>query len=257
MIQFREVNPENAGELGIFCVKNQKSEGFKAKLTWIKERHKEGWRMQQAFSEEGQPLGFIEYMPGELAWRPVEAPCYTFIQCMMVYGTEHRGRNIASSLLGLCEEESIEAGKEGLCCMASSGTWMAHRGIFEKNGFVCSASKDRFDLMVKPLKPFSHLPRMLDWEKALPRYSGWNLIYSDQCPWHEKSVKDIFNAALDLSIVMKIEKLETSQQARNAPSGFGAFSLVRDGRLLADHYISKTRFLNIVKEEAKKGYPVL
>jgi hypothetical protein len=45
--------------------------------------------------------------------------------------------------------------------------------------------------------------------------------------------------------VIKIDYLE----AQNGPSGFGTFSLLYNGKLLADHYISKTRFISIVKKE--------
>jgi hypothetical protein len=35
------------------------------------------------------------------------------------------------------------------------------------------------------------------------------------------------------------------------PSGFGVFALVKDGKLLEDHYLSKRRFETIIKKELK------
>lgn len=35
--------------------------------------------------------------------------------------------------------------------------------------------------------------------------------------------------------------------AQSAPSGFGVFALLKDGQLLEGHYISKTRFKNILQ----------
>lgn len=59
----------------------------------------------------------------------------------------------------------------------------------------------------------------------------------------------LLNTAMDYDIDLKITKLETAQEAKNAPSGYGVFSLLHDGKLLEDHYLSATRFRNILKKE--------
>jgi hypothetical protein len=51
---------------------------------------------------------------------------------------------------------------------------------------------------------------------------------------------------------LKIKIALDSEGKQLAPSGFGTFSLLKDGKLLEDHYISRTRFENILKKEAKK-----
>jgi hypothetical protein len=47
----------------------------------------------------------------------------------------------------------------------------------------------------------------------------------------------------------KPPKLQCAPEAQRAPSGFGVFALVKDGKLLEDHYISETRFKTILKKE--------
>jgi len=86
-------------------------------------------------------------------------------------------------------------------------------------------------------------------EKQQKEYKGWNLIYSDQCPWHTKSVSDLIEVALENNIHLTVKKLKNSNEAKNSPSGFGVFCLIKDGKLIDDHYLSKTRFKNILKEE--------
>ncbi|WP_282134916.1 hypothetical protein [Seonamhaeicola maritimus] len=56
---------------------------------------------------------------------------------------------------------------------------------------------------------------------------------------------------MDYGIDLKVSKINTVEEAKNAPSGFGVFNLLRDGRLLEDHYISGTRFRNILEKELK------
>jgi hypothetical protein len=48
---------------------------------------------------------------------------------------------------------------------------------------------------------------------------------------------------------MDVVELKTPEQAREAPSIYAVLNLVNDGKLLADHYISNTRFLNILNKE--------
>jgi hypothetical protein len=48
---------------------------------------------------------------------------------------------------------------------------------------------------------------------------------------------------------LQTTKIESAEKAQHAPSGFGVFALVKDGKLLEDHYISETRFKTILKKE--------
>lgn len=108
---------------------------------------------------------------------------------------------------------------------------------------------ERFELMYKLLKDKNPVPVFIDWRKNISKYSGWNLIYSDQCPWHDKSVYELSKIADQERIKLKVTKIEKPNMAQNAPSGFGTFSLINNGKLLGDHYLSGTRFRNILKEE--------
>jgi hypothetical protein len=47
---------------------------------------------------------------------------------------------------------------------------------------------------------------------------------------------------------LKITELKTPKQAQEAPSVYSVFTLIKDGKILADHYISSTRFRNILKK---------
>jgi len=46
--------------------------------------------------------------------------------------------------------------------------------------------------------------------------------------------------------------LNSAREAQNAPSYYGVFNLVWNGRLLSDHYVSKGRFKNILRKELLK-----
>ena len=104
--------------------------------------------------------------------------------------------------------------------------------------------------MIKNLKK-GPLPKFKDWKKQLSKYEGLNIIYSNQCPWVARSIKDLREIAEEKGLNLKITELKTAKHAQNAPSIYATFNLVYNGKLLIDHYISTRRFLNIINKEIK------
>lgn len=251
-ITILEVTPANVSEIGLFCIKDKKSPGYTSKMDWFKSAINKGIKIRIATDKQNKQLGFIEYLPSELAWRPIEATNYLFVQCIALMVKEARQNGIGSALLNYCEMDARKNNKSGVCAMSSNGVWMANRTLFEKNRYREVDKLGRFELMSLTFDDKFPQPHFIDWTKQQTGYKGWNLVYSDQCPWHQKSIADLVQAALDFGIEMKVTKLSTPLEARNAPSGFGTFSLLKDGKLLEDHYISRTRFENIVKQEMGK-----
>jgi hypothetical protein len=93
-----DVTADNFEETGFFCLMSRrKSEGYQRKLRWLHERFDEGLRIKMLDLSEGG-RGFIEYIPGEYAWRPVEASGYLFIHCLWVVG-KSKGNGYAKLLL--------------------------------------------------------------------------------------------------------------------------------------------------------------
>jgi len=250
-IKIIEVTTDNVPEIGIYCIKDKKSPGFKSKVSWFKSRINNGLKIMIAIDNQNRQLGFIEYIPSELAWRPVHAENCLFIQCIAVFFKEAKHKNIGTDLIRQCEKDAELNDKSGICVMSSDGAWMANRTLFEKNGFVIIDKLERFELMYKKLDDKSPQPKFFDWTKQQAKYNGWNLIYSEQCPWHEKSVNDLKQSALENGIDFKVMKLTTPEEAQNAPSGFGTFSLIKNRKLICDHYLSRTRFENILRQELK------
>lgn len=251
-ITIKIIDFKNVNEFGVYCVKDLKSPGFKAKSSWLSQGCNQDVTLLAAYDANGKQTGFIEYTSSENAWRPVKAVNYQFIHCIAVLSKANRDKNVASGLIGKIEQDARRNNKSGLCTMASDGVWMANKSIFEKCGFNNIQQRGRFQLMVKIFDEKAPLPYMPDWEKNLQNLAGWHLMYADQCPWHEKSVSDLADAARETGIILNIRKLLTAEEAQNAPSGFGTFALVKDNRLLEDHYISRTRFENIIRQELKK-----
>ena len=245
-----EITENNATEEGLFCVKNPRYEGFQLKLNWLIERWNEGLKLK-ILKKGNDKIGFIEYIPGEFAWRPVKATNYLFIHCLMVYGKDNYHSGYGSLLIKECINDAKKASKAGVAVIASKGTWMADKSIFLKNGFELLESKDRFDLLVYKLKETSNLA-FINWDENLNKYKGLHLIYANQCPLFIKSVDEMKQTAKTYGLDLKVTVLKTAQEAQQSPSGYGTYILVYNGKILSDHYISNTRFKNILNKEIKK-----
>ncbi len=244
-----QVTPKNAKEETLFCVKYVKSNGFKSKCDWLGKQHKKGLTIKILKGVDGKMIGYIEYVPAQYAWRPIDADDYMFIHCIYIYSKKDRNKGFGAMLVNEAEQEAKEKGMSGVCVMTSNGAWLANDNLFINNGFSKVDQKDRFELLSKKWGNNIPDPKLIDWTAQQSKYKGWHLLYADQCPWHEKSVEALLNTAMDYGIDLKIKKLETPKEAKNSPSGFGVFSLLHNGKLLEDHYLSATRFRNILKKE--------
>lgn len=237
---------------GPTCFLNPNHEGAQKRLEWLIKRFSEGLKIKLLYSERDRKVaGFIEYIPGENAWRSVDAKGYTFIHCIWTYPNKYKNKGYASLLIKDCIEDAKRQGKIGVAVITSEGSFMAGKDVFLKNGFESVASAEpSFELMVKTLKK-GPLPKFMDWGKQLSTYKGLNIVYANQCPWVARSIEVLAETAKEKGLKLKVTELKTAKQAQNSPSVYAVFNLVYNSKLLADHYISNTRFLNIINKEIK------
>ena len=100
-------NNPNVDETGFFCyMSKRKSEGYLRKLAWTKARFDEGMRIRMLRLPE---RGFIEYIPGEMAWRAVHAPGHMIIHCLWVIGSNQGSffEQLSHNLKGRCKTDII------------------------------------------------------------------------------------------------------------------------------------------------------
>jgi len=107
-------------------------------------------------------------------------------------------------------------------------------------------------LVIHRLRP-GREPRFRDISGNLVKYRGLHLVYCAQCPMLPKSVNDLSEMAAEHDLKLNVTVLRSAREAQNAPSYYGVFNLVWNGRLLSDHYVSKGRFKNLLKLEILKA----
>lgn len=247
-----KVGPENLRECGIGCIKNRDNPGYGRKVNWLRRRFDEGLGILLFRDDRGKPLAFLEYVPGEFAWRPVDAQGWLFVHCLWVFASGRKVGGLGGRLIRACIEEATRAGSIGVAAMVSGGPWIAGKDVFLKHGFTKTAERDRFELVVCRLREGAE-PRFREIDGSSARYRDLHIVYSDQCPMLLKSVNDLSQMAAENGLKLQVTALKSALEAENAPSYYGSFSLLWNGRLLSDHYVSKGRFRNILRKEILKG----
>ena len=247
-ITLQKVGSENLDRCGIGCIADRKHVGYGPKVEWLRERFEEGLRFFHLRNEKGKALAFLEYVPGEHAWRPVEARGWLFVHCLWVYPSRQKVGRLGSRLIQACLDEARAMGSLGVAAMVSDGPWMAAKEVFLKNDFQVVAAADRFELVARRLRKGGEEPRFRDISGNAARYPGLHLIYAAQCPMLPRSVEDLRDEAEKHGLELNVTALTTAEEAQNAPSYYGVFNLLWDGQLLSDHYVSRARFRNILKK---------
>jgi hypothetical protein len=248
------VGPENVSGCGIGCITNRKHEGHGQKVGWLRERFGEGLRFFLFRDGTGAPLAFLEYVPGEYAWRPVDARGWLFIHCLWVYPRGQAVGGLGSRLIQASVEEARRQGTRGVAALVSDGPWMAGPAVFLRNGFTVVAERDRFSLVASRLAD-GPAPRFRDLSPRWRRQRGLHIVYCAQCPYLPKSVADVSAIAREHGVKVRVTVLRSAREAQEAPSYYGVFNLLWNGRLLSDHYVSKGRFRNILKKEILEPRP--
>lgn len=98
-MEYIKLTLENLETEHICCaISNNKDIQVASKKAWLKERIKDGLVFLKSV-ERGKC--FIEYIPAENAWCPIEANSYMHINCFWVSGS-FKGHGYANDLLNAC-----------------------------------------------------------------------------------------------------------------------------------------------------------
>ncbi len=246
-----DITKENLGKNpGAICFINPKNPTHSLKVDWINQRLTEGLRIKLLYSEgRKKVIGFIEYVPGEYAWRAVNATGFMFIHCLWIYPNANKNKGLGSILIRECIDDARRNNLNGVAVVASKSAFMANSSIFLKNGFTKIADdKGENELLAISIKlgPF---PSINNWREKLTTFTGLHILYSKQCPWVARMVKEIGEFEPAKRLGLKITEIKSAAEAQNAPSLYAVFNLIYNGKLLSDRYISITRFNNILKNE--------
>lgn len=253
MYHIININKQNLADYPqVICFINPKNQYFNLKMDWLTKRFAEGLTIRLIQLTDSRKIaGFIEYIPGEFAWRAVSAKDYMFIHCIWVYPNENKQKGFGSALIEEAVNDAKRMNMKGVAVVTSDGSFMAEKNLFLKNGFKVSDEIKNLQLLVLQFEKDKSSLFMNNTAEILASLHGWQIIYTRQCPWVARFIEEVKPIIRQEGIEVTFKELATSREAQQAPSVYATFNLVKDGRLLADRYISVTRFKNILAKEGK------
>lgn len=232
-------------------VKDSRHGGRCDKVNWLRAQMANGLRAKVLLTPAGRQCGYIEYLPGEHAWRGVDASGYLFIHCIWTHGNQTGEKGWGGRMVEACVTEAAGCGKLGVAVLAREGPWLAGPDLYLKHGFtLADMAPPDYQLLVRKFDARSDNPRMrTGWAERQKQYGeGLTIVLSDQCPHISKFASEIAeSAARDYGLPPRIVELRSAEEAQAAPTPFSVFAVLYEGRVLADHQISLTRFHNIMK----------
>lgn len=236
-----DINSENVDKLGFFCfMSKKKSTGYALKQAWIKDRFAEGLRLKMLKLPE---RGFIEYIPGEYAWRAVNAAGYMFIHCLWVVGRS-RGKGHSRRLLEICEQDAHNSGMDGVAVVASDGTWLAGRQVFLHAGYTpVDIAPPTFTLLVKKFNDAPNPSFSGNWEtNQEDAGAGMTIFRTDQCPYIEDMTRYFAEKAKQNGVRSRVVELNSAEAVRQlSPSAYGTFNCTLNGNFFGYNYQTESQ----------------
>lgn len=243
---------ENNIDIEHICcvVSDKKGENcVKSKKEWLKETFKDGLIFKKA-NVRGKV--FIEYIPGEKAWYPINADECMVINCFWVSG-QYKGKGISNLLLDECIKDSKVQGKKGIVAISSKkkkpfitdGDYLKYKGFK-----VVDIAEPYYELLYLSFDEAKEKPSFKKCAKeGLISEEDLVVYYSNQCPYTEKYVQIIKEIANKRGVNFITRKYENLDSAKNAPSPFTTYSLFFKGKFVTNEVLSEKKFVKFLDEQ--------
>ena len=248
-MEYIRVTKDNLEKEHICCaISNNKDIQVSSKKSWLADRFDEGLVFLKS-TERGKC--FIEYIPAEYAWVPIDARGYMYIDCLWVSGS-FKGHGYSSDLLNACIGDSKEKGRKGLCILAAAKKkpFLADPKFLKYKGFtVCDEADNGIQLWYLPFDQDADKPRFKECAKhPQTDEKGYVLYYTSQCPFNAKYVPVLEQTAKENSIAFHAIHLENREDAQSAPTPITNYALFHDGKYVTNEQMNEKKFLKLVNE---------
>ena len=246
-MEYIRVTKDNLEKEHICCaISNNNDVQVASKKAWLADRFDEGLVFLKSV-ERGKC--FIEYIPAENAWNPLEAAGWTYIDCLWVSGS-FKGHGYADDLLEACVRDSKVQGRKGLCILSSAKKkpFLADPGYLAHRGFsVCDEADNGVQLWGLPFDENAAPPRFKECARH-PRVDepGFVLYYTSQCPFNARYVPVVEATAEAQGVPFQAIHLQSKAAAQNAPTPVTTYALFRDGAYLTNEQMNDKRFLKLL-----------
>ena len=241
-MNYIRITKDNIDKEHICCAMSGKQS--LAKKEWMKRRLDEGLVF---YRSEERGKCFIEYIPAENAWVPIDAAGYLYINCLWIAGSM-KGHGYANDLLAECLRDAAAQGRKGVCILSAEGRkreFLSDAKFLAHKGFALADTSDcGITLLYLPLAPDAAPPKFRDCAKHPGvSESGFTLYYTDQCPFTFYWVPRVQETAREHGIPLKVIHITDRETAQSVPAPVTTYALFRDGKFVTHAIQSDKKFL--------------
>lgn len=216
------------------------------KKEWLKERFDEGLVFLKL---EARGKVFIEYLPAEMAFAPVVAPDYMYINCFWVSG-KFKGQGHANQLLEACIVDAKKKNKIGLVILSSKKKtpFLSDPKYLKYKGFIkCDEAYEQYELLYLAFDVGGVLPKFnVSVKEPINSMKRVTLYFTNQCPHAEKYARLIETLANDNNVAFDAIKLIDSKSAQNSPAPFTTYTLFIDGKFITNEILTEKKFMEVL-----------
>jgi len=245
---FKLITKGNVENEHICCALSDKkcNSGYLAKKNIISERIDKGFHFVK-LNERSKV--FIEFVPAEYAWAPVNADGYIFIHCFWVSG-KFKGLGFGKKLLEKCETFAKENKKKGIVAISSDKKrpFISDKKFFLLRGFeICDNAEPYYELLVKKYNSDYKNP-VFRKNAKIPKSDfteGIEIIYSNLCPFNAFYSEEIIRYGEKIGIKVKVTKIDSLDKAKNVTAPSALFNIFYRGKFITHEILTEKKFTTV------------
>ncbi len=244
----RPLTPTGKGSPGKlskrFCRAPRGSESRLDKVLWIRARQGE----VLVYTKIGDPASrdkvFVEYLPVEVAWAPIEARNYMHINCLWTSGFLE-GQGSGEKMLQRVFDDTRLLGMSGVTAITTSqkSPYLTDLSFYRHFGFEIVDEAADYLLVAKKFRTASN-------ESAAPNFSrfvhapiypdkpGLYIVYTTQCPFTYHHVEETLEEARLHRVEASAHRITSAREARESPVPWTAYAAYLDGKYLGHEILT-------------------
>lgn len=248
-MEYIKLTLDNLEKEHICCaISNNKDVQVASKKAWLKERLNDGLVFLKSV-ERGKC--FIEYIPAENAWCPIEANGYMHINCFWVSGS-FKGHGYANDLLNTCIADAKSQGKHGITVISSPKKmpFLSDPKYLAYKGFkVADKADPNYTLLYLPFDGNAPVPQFKACAKT-PKIdkSGFVIYYTHGCPFTAKYVPIVESFAKEKGIPFESVFIDSKEIAQNAPMAWTNYAVFHNGNYITNEIQNEKKFMELIEQ---------
>ncbi len=225
-MEYIQLTQENLQKEHICCSMTEKKgdHSITDKKAWLKERMEEGLVFYKA---DVRGKVFIEYMPAQAAWLPIQAENWMHINCLWVSGS-FKGCGYSDALLQHCIEDAKAKGMHGITILSGKKKlpYLSDPSYLKYKGFTPADEAGDYILMHLPFHADGKTPHFADsvFQPKHPK-NTFVLYYTDQCPFASQYALKFADWMSSWGQACVVHHITTREDAQSCPGPVTSYAL--------------------------------